>query len=152
MSKRILLTQGQYAIVDNEDFEWLSKHKWCAFWDKDVKSFYAIRNSKIKNGKRNRISMAREILELRHGDKHQADHINHNTLDNRRMKLRIVTNQQNHFNEKNPKGYSWDKNIKKYHASIGLNNKQIYLGLFHTAKEARNAYLNAKKQYHKLRT
>ena len=39
--KRILLSQRQYAIVDDKDYEWLSRNKWYAYWNKDTKSFYA---------------------------------------------------------------------------------------------------------------
>ena len=149
--KRILLTQGQYAIVDDEDFEWLSKYKWCALWNKNNQSFYAVRSkSKKEHGKASLISMARQILRLSYGDKRNSDHINHNTLDNRKSKLRIVSCQQNQFNRKSPKGYYWHKAVKKYHARIKVNGKNIYLGLFVTAKEARNAYLKAKEIYHKV--
>lgn len=148
--KRISLTQGEVAIVDAENFDWLNQWKWYAWWNKDTQSYYAVRNSKGKDGKRYSIFMAREILGLKKGDKRQADHRNHNTLDNRKLNLRIVTNQQNHFNEKNPKGYSWHKNRKKYMARIAINGKSIYLGLFNTAKEARATYLKAKEKYHKI--
>ena len=148
--KRIPLTQDKFAIVDDEDFAWLSKYKWCANWSPWTKSFYAMRSSKIKKGNRHPISMAREILGLKYGDKLQADHIDHDTLDNRRLNLRAVTSRQNHFNLKNARGYHWQKANKKYHAAIKLNGKPIYLGVFSKASDARNAYLQAKKQYHKF--
>ena len=150
MSKQIPLKQGQFAIVDNEDFEWLNHFKWCAYWNKSMKSFYAIRSSRNIDGKHYTIYMAREILGLKKGDKRQADHINHNTLNNRRLNLRIATCQQNHFNRKNPKGYCWAKHAKKYQAYIMLNGRQVHLGLFHTAEKAHGAYLEAKKLYHKF--
>ena len=146
--KRILLTQGQYAIVDDKDYKRLNKHKWYAQWDIYTKSFYAIRKYKSKDDKWLHISMSRHILGLKYGDKRQCDHINHNTLDNCWLNLRMVTNQQNHFNQKNPKGYHWDKQHKKYRAQIGLNGKTISLGYFCTITEAHNAYLQAKKIYH----
>ena len=107
--KQIELTQNQVTIVDDSDFEQLSKHKWQAWWNKCTRSFYAIRNGRKADGKRIKVSMAREILGLKRGDKLQADHRDHNTLDNRRANLRIVTCQQNHFNRKSPKGYYWHK-------------------------------------------
>lgn len=144
--KYISLTQGQYAIVDAHNYEELNQRKWFAYWNKDTKSFYAVRAAKRENGKQPRISMAREILGLKYGDKRQADHIDHNTLDNRMSNLRIVTCNQNQWNHKNPKGYYWNKG--KYTARIGFNGERIYLGRFCTTKEAHNAYLEAKEKYH----
>jgi len=146
--KRIKLTQGQFALVDDADFERLNEHKWYAHWKPHTKSFYAVRHSKPKNGKRHVIRMHREILGLKRGDKLEGDHINHDTLNNQRANLRAITCQQNHWNRKDSKGYYWNKAAKKYHARIKLNNKDIHLGLFSTAEEAHNAYLQAKKQYH----
>lgn len=148
MFKRIPLTQGQFAIVDDADYEWLSKFKWFAIKTNQI--FYAARKSKRINGKQYKISMAREILGLKRGDKRQADHIDHDTMNNHRLNLRAVTHQQNTFNKKNPKGYSWNKNIKRYVGAIGLNYKTIYLGCFRTADEAHNAYLRAKRRYHQI--
>ena len=150
--KHIFLTQGQIAIVDDELYEWLSQWKWYALWNIRIQGFYAMRGQRENgSGKLNIISMAREILGLKYGDKRQSDHINHSTLDNRILNLRIVTSQQNHFNRKNPKGYYWHKTNQKYLAQIKINNKKVYLGYFHTAEEAHNAYLEAKEHYHKIK-
>lgn len=148
--RKILLTKNRYTIVDNKDYEYLTQWKWYAKWSKCTKSFYAVRHGKKKNNEQHFLYMAREILGLKYGDNRQADHINHNTLDNRNSNLRIVTLQQNHWNNKNPKGYYLHKASKKYLAHIGLNGKRIYLGLFRTTKEAHNAYLQAKEKYHRI--
>ncbi len=148
--KRITLTQGQSAIVDDADYEWLNQWKWYARWSNYTKSFYAIRKSKTENGKQYTIYMARRILGLSKDDKYQADHIDHITLDNRRSNLRIVTSHQNRWNRKNPKGYYWHKDKKKYGAKIGLNGKNIHLGYFQTTREAHKVYLSAKEKYHQI--
>ena len=148
--KQIPLTQGQFAIVDDEDFEWLNRHKWYAHWSRTAKSYYAVRSSKRINGKQYNISMAREILGLKHGDKRQADHINHNTLNNRRLNLRIVTHQRNQWNYKSPRGYIWHKTKKMYQTQIQVNGKIIHLGYFQLPEEARKAYLVARKIYHTI--
>lgn len=147
--KRIPLTQGQFAIVDDEDFDYLNQWKWYAKWNKSIQSFYAVRST-WENSKAGKIFMSREILGLNKGDKRQADHKDHVTLDNRRSNLRIVTRSQNQWNRKYTKGYYWNKTAKKYEARIRLNYKRIYLGLFQTTKEAHKAYLQAQKQYHKF--
>ncbi len=76
------------------------------------------------------------------------DHINHDAKDNTDGNLRVVTHQQNHFNQSNVKGYCWNKIRKKWHACIGLNNKRIFLGYFEKEEDARAAYLEAKARLH----
>jgi len=146
--KKIPLTQSQFTIVDGKNCKWLNQYKWYAHWDGH--NFYAIRNGVNKNGKRIPIRMHREILGLKRGDKRQVDHINHKTLDNRECNLRIVDGNQNQWNQKNRKGYWWNNRDKKYQAAISIYGKRIYLGYFNTAKEARKAYLKAKKLYHRI--
>jgi len=155
--KQIELTQGQYALVDDADYDWLSKYKWYARERCCSENFDAIRNSKVKNGKRHLISMARQILGLKSGDKRQADHINHNTSDNRRENLRICTRQQNQMNRKPAKnksskfkGVSWlgeIRGIRKWHATIRINGRLKNLGRFSTEKSAAQAYNLAAKRY-----
>ena len=85
----------------------------------------------------------------------QIDHINGNTLDNRKENLRICTNQQNGFNKKNPlknnklgiKGVCWHKKIKKFMASIKINDKSIHLGYFNVLGDADSAYRIAELKY-----
>jgi hypothetical protein len=78
----------------------------------------------------------------------EIDHINGIRDDNRIWNLRSVTKQQNQWNRKATKGYSWFPINKKWKANIRVNNKDIYLGYFNTEQEARNAYLQAKEKYH----
>ena len=66
--KRISLTQGQFTIVDNKNYEWLNQWKWCAAWSRSNQSFYATRSTN-KNGKQRKIYMARESLGLFYSDK-----------------------------------------------------------------------------------
>ena len=75
------------------------------------------------------------------------DHIDRDRLNNNIENLRVVTNQQNHFNT-NAKGFSFHKAIGKYEARIMVDGKRKHLGLFETEYEARNAYLDAKAKYH----
>lgn len=151
--KKIPLTQGKFAIVDDENFEQLSKHKWCV--QKAENTFYAIRGI---GGRLNHrvISMHRQILGLKHGDGKQTDHKNHNGLDNREANLRVCINTQNQHNRlkaKNKrtsqyKGIYWHKGRiykgKQYkgrwQVEIQFNKKRIYLGSFHNEIKAAKMY------------
>lgn len=97
----IPLTRNLYTIVDNIDYPELSKHSWYAH--KSYKSFYAARMSRQKDGKQIMIYMHRQILGLKPRDKREADHIYHNTLDNRRNSIKICTRQENLKNKRNKK-------------------------------------------------
>ena len=76
------------------------------------------------------------------------DHINHNRTDNRVSELRIATMQQQHWNRKETKGYTWNKNANKWQAQIRGDRKQIHLGYFDKEEDARSAYLAAKEIHH----
>lgn len=83
--REIPLTQGQVALVDASDYEWLMQWKWFALWNKTSRSFYAARNPKNIDGKRAHIRMNRLILGLEYGDPRMGDHRDGNTLNNLRF-------------------------------------------------------------------
>ena len=143
--KKIKLTQGKYALVDDEDFERLNHYKW--FAQRSGNTFYAVRNITTGKGKQKTISMHRVILSLGFGDPQKVDHKNHYGLDNRRDNLRICTHRQNMQNM-NPhkngssayKGVWWSKEKQKWLAAIRVNGKLKHLGIFVSEREAAKAY------------
>lgn len=137
--KKIKLTQGKYALVDDADYKWLNQWKWYA--SKQGNTWYAYRAIwKL----RKTIGMHRLILGLDFGDKRQGDHINRNGLNNQRCNLRITTHQQNHFNN-GAKGYGFHRN--RWEAYININDKKIHLGKFKTEQEAKQVRQEAKVKY-----
>lgn len=147
--KHIPLTQGQVAIVDDEDYKRISALKWRACWSSHTKSFYAARDNAMIAGKRgHKVYMHRVILGLEYGDKRKGDHINHDTLDNRRVEnLRIATPGENQHNRgrqnRNTSGFKgiyWHKIANKWASHIGLDGRTKHLGLFDTPEAAANAY------------
>ena len=79
---------------------------------------------------------------------YEIDHIDGDKLNNKIENLRLVTQQENSFNNTLVRGYSWHKASNKWRAYIVLNQKQKHLGLFNTKQEAKDVYLQAKNKYH----
>ena len=145
--KELHLSQGQVALVDDEDYADLSQFKWSAYWNPHTRSYYAQRGIRLPNGKTTSEKMHRRILGLKRGDRRQGDHRNHATLDNRRSNIRIVTHTENGRNRRG-KGFSRDTRRKKYMACIQVNGVTKHLGSFDTAMDAHVTYLFAKAALH----
>ncbi len=153
--REIPLTQGQAAIVDAADYDWLNHWSWHAMWCKNTRSYYAVRWA-IVDGKRKMVLMHRQILGLQFGDKRQGDHKQSGmTLLNVRSNLRIATRNENQRNQRlsrantsGLKGACWDKRRGLWLASIGVNGKHIFLGYFGTPEEAHEAYKQGSQRYH----
>lgn len=150
--KKIRLTQGQVAIVDDEDFERLAQFKWYAL--KHPKGYTARRNVRLPNGKQTTIKMHRFIMDA--PPRMDVDHINGNSLDNRRQNLRLATRQQNCFNSDKSgmnkssryKGVSILRRLNKWQAAIVINGRKRYLGLYESEVVAAEIYDRAAVYYH----
>jgi len=148
MSKLITLHgkygEGKFAIVDDEDYEYLNSYRW-----NYSKRGYVI--TSISNIKYN---MHKLILGTDYcKNKLVCDHINHNTLDNRRSNLRIVTIQQNNSNSRihkenkiGFKGVRINNRGKHPIAYIRYKKINIYLGSYLSAEDAAIAYDNKARE------
>ena len=161
----IKLTKGRHAMVDPENFEWLSLYKWHAS-DGRAGNFYAV-NSRmqrmhrmIMKGQLNSKSEYRNTKQIRStNDKNSklvVDHINGNGLDNRRANLRLATVSQNNWNSKSGfnrgkskyKGVRWHKRRQKWAAGISMYRRKQHLGYFTDQKQAAKAFDKAAKELH----
>jgi len=156
--KKIPLTKGKFAIVDDENFNYLNQWKW------SFNGQYAVRGKFIEYlGRQNghskcrykRVYMHREINKTSNGM--ETDHINRNKLDNRKNNLRDVTrgqNSRNHDAHKNNitgiVGVNWYKQIKRFRASIGVNKKRIHLGYFLNIQDAIKIRKQAEQKYYAI--
>ena len=141
MARKIKLTQGKYAIVDDEEFDKLNKFKWY------YHNGYAVRQI--------RIPMTNFIVVPT--DNFIVDHKNGDRLDNRKENLRPVTNSQNAMNygvpNNNTSGYrgvALDKRLwrkKNWRARIVVGGKEIFLGYWSTKQGAALARKLAEKKY-----
>lgn len=142
--KQIPLTKGKFALVDDEDFEWLNKYKW----------YYCLGYAKRATHKPKKgFLMHREILNT--PPKLLTDHIDGNKLNNQRNNLRICTQAENlqnspkrKTNKSGYKGVCWFKPQQTWKTEITHNRKQIFLGYFKTKEEAALAYNNAAIKLH----
>lgn len=144
----IVLTKGLEAIVSPEDGD-LIEYNWSAH--KRNAYYYAARSQGI--------TIHQTVLSRALGrdlkDDDLVDHINGDTLDNRRSNLRLATVAQNNLNctrrKDNTSGYKGvkkDKRSLKWSARIWANGKRLHLGTFNTPEEAYQAYCDASKLYH----
>jgi len=148
--KKIKLTRGKFALVDDDDFKYLNQWKWHCNTQN-----YAVREQSLGKNKSKMIRMHRLINNTLEG--FDTDHIDRNTLNNQRTNLRTVSHGKNMFNLKIAKnnksghrGISWHKETKKWRAYINLNRKQIYLGIYNSINQALLVRNDAEKKYHAI--
>lgn len=143
--KYIEMKHGKRAIVDEEDYDMLSRYNW---WVSD--KGYAITSKQI-NKVRKTIHMHRLVNKTPEGS--VTDHINHDKLDNRKENLRTATFSQNMMNSepnkgKKYKGVSYAKKEKSWTSQIHYENRCIHLGQYETEVEAARAYNQKAKELH----
>lgn len=156
--KKLLLNKGRYALVDDEDFEFLSQWKWYV-----SNTGYAVRDQylgKIDGRYKSKtVMMHREILNAPKGM--DVDHRNGRRLDNRKENIRICTRSQNLANislikrkkfPELPKGVTYNRNPRAkqpYVARISYENRTLFIGGFYTLEEASLAYINRRLELFK---
>lgn len=137
----IMLASGRgFALVDDEDYDYLSQWRWHLH-----SAGYAARSIK-PGGRRVTILMHREIMQP--PATLYIDHLNHDPLDNRRSNLRIVDNRVNQRNRgriqrnntSGVTGVSWHSIAKKWIAQSKHHQRRVYLGLFERIDDAAAAY------------
>jgi hypothetical protein len=143
--KSIPLTKGRVALIDDEDYERVSQYKWCLSCGR-----YA--QSKMGNRRNKPVYLHRFIMNAQPGQ--EVDHINRNTLDNRRSNLRFCSHQKNMANsvhvKKGASGYRGvflDKRRGTFYAQVVVNGKAYTSSGYRTAKEAAIAYNKMNNQH-----
>ena len=143
--KKIELSKGKFATIDDGDFEKVNQYKWyCSHYG------YAVRTERTSE-KVIMHWMHRFILD--DVDDFEVDHINGDRLDNRKSNLRKCNRNQNCKNTTLPitntsgyKGVAWHKQRGKWRAFIMLNHKQISLGLYDDKEEAYKVRLECENE------
>jgi len=165
--RKITLTKGYVALIDDIDFDRINQHSWQAVVEDRVKNVpvtaYAQRTEWYgvdTGGKRLRrtVRMARVILDAQPGE--QVDHIERpahgaKVVDNRRSNLRLATHAQNMRNQRIRKGGSsrhkgvcFHRKERCWRAQITVNGRQIHIGRYHVEADAADAYDAAAIKHH----
>lgn len=147
MAKKLQLTKGLFALVDDDDYERVNRIKWYPCKGRRTKrgiSYYVRRPWNSEN--RGKESLSRFIMNPPLNM--SVDHINGEGLDNRKENLRIVTHRENSRNRHGKKtskypGVSWSKIHKKWRSDIQFKGKIRNLGQFNDENEAYTAYVVA---------
>lgn len=132
-----------WTIVDNADYAWARE---MTLYRIIPGRGYAGASKDVK-GKRRSVGLHRLVLNARHGQ--IVDHINRDTLDNRRSNLRFCDVPQNQWNSKRlrpdntsgARGIHFRKN--KWSARISIRGKRKFLGDFKYKRAAIAAYARA---------
>jgi hypothetical protein len=148
--KLLELTQGQYAKLDDQDYDWAQQWSWSAAWIDG--RFYAMRSERHPVPKK--YYLHRELLGLKLPTVF-CDHANHDTLDDRRCNLRPCSpshsscnRRKTSLNKSGYKGVCWNKAIQKWVVQIALYGKKRYLGSYHDPAVAHQAYCKAAATLH----
>lgn len=139
-------------IFDKEDYDKIKNYCWYVSYDK--KSDYCRLEAYNKMNANNTFEDQRLVFHQVVTGKKYQDHINHDTLDNRKLNLRDATNIENGANQSLNKnntsgitGVSYDTRIEKWVAYITVNYKTMYLGSYMDKNDAVHARLLAEQKY-----
>ena len=147
--KEIKLTQGQVALVDDDDYERVAAHPW---WPASRSMPYPMTEMKV-GGKTRTVRLSRFIMRAQ--VEMVVDHINHDPLDNRKVNLRICTNSENMRNRikhqratSKYKGVYMHTQAQVWVAQIQCDSRRHYLGLYDDEVDAALAYDRKARELH----
>ncbi|MEA1855604.1 hypothetical protein MKX67_18415 [Cytobacillus sp. FSL W7-1323] len=141
------------TFIDTSDLEKVDSFpgSWFVNYNKKTESYYVMGNTKNKEGKPALIGMHRYIMDA--PTDRFVDHVDRNTLNNKRNNLRIVTLSENNQNtrvQKNntsgARGVTWDKDKKKWRATVKYRGKVYYFGYHRTVEDASLAAKEGRKK------
>lgn len=144
--------KGQEFYFDKEDYDLIKEYCWLM-----KKEGYILTTlPRDEDRKRIELKLHRLILNLEYKDELVVDHINGNKMDNRKINLRICSQQENNMNHRNIRktnktgvtGVQLLKN-KKYLVALGIGGKVINLGTYKNFDDAVRARLLAEREYFK---
>lgn len=142
MVREVLLTKGYVALVSDEDYERINKHKWFVA-DGYANTAYASTYLRNDSGMSRKVTrMHRFILGAKEGE--EVDHRDGDGLNNTRENIRLISHQLNVTrglaSPRNKTGYiGVFPHQGRYRARIGYYYKTINVGVFDTASEAASA-------------
>jgi len=140
------LTKGYKAIIDINKYKEVSKHSWCAH--ETAKKCYPETRIKGKLIRLHQFLMGKKPFENA-----IIDHINGNSLDNRKSNLRWTTIKQNNHNTSSRKstskykGVRWHDKLNKWSAFISKGGKYFHLGMFKNESDAAKKYNKKAKEF-----
>lgn len=155
--KEIPLTQCLVAVVDDEDYEWLSQWKWAAHRHKRRRlpdKWYAERTEGPR-GKQVSVLMHRVIAKT--GVGLDTDHIDGDGLNNQKCNLRAATRSQNAANKRivvtSASGFigvvrRCSAKHQYFDAVISHHGRNFWLHGFGTAESAARAYDQKAREFH----
>lgn len=131
--------------MDDEDYEFLKGFKWCAAKVYRQGYYYAVRGVYSPKDQKTNIVYLHNLLLKKKNKSQKVDHINGDSLDNRRSNLRLCSQSENLCNRGKQKNNSTgfkgvSKHRNKWVASIQTAKKGKYIGIFDTARDAALAY------------
>lgn len=145
----IKLSNGDYARVDDEDYERLNHYKWYLF--KSEKWCYAVRTQYSK-GKQKTMFMHREILGIT-DPRVYVDHRDHDGLNNQKSNLRISDNRHNQFNvgkkSNSKQKYKCIRQLRynRWEVRVRTPDRRIHKTV-HSEEEAVKLYNDLVTKYH----
>lgn len=152
--KLIALSQGKFAQVDDDDFEYLNQWKWSAKKGKK-NNYYAVRSVWVGDLKKNKAILMHRLILNESNSLIEIDHINHNGLDNQKYNLRKANDKQNAQN-RTAHGTSQYLGVRfrkksesqtgAWIAQINIGGKCKHLGQYGDEKTAAIKYNEAAKE------
>jgi hypothetical protein len=150
--RRLRLTQEQYALVDEADYEELSALNWLAHYSPNSDTFYAMRREPTGTPYRQRTIQMHGVIVGVDGCR---DHADRNGLNNRRYNLRPADASQNGCNRRTRrnsktgfKGVTWHRDSQVYRVRITVRGKTIQLGTATDPRAGAIRYNEAALKYH----